>query len=198
MVNRASYFKLIIGASLFAAASPVFGLTCGEKSPLFEQLGDDYFNTDIVPPKDSATPEINTNQLFDALDTYSLETGQGEHTLCTVHDTETVPVSVAITVEEIEIETRLGEVLINALEVHPDDTNNHRVKIALSVKSEHVNVVNDNRLEEVIRQRRTSSTGSHFEETRLALRRIDTGIAVERLRYVNGELAEWLRWTLSP
>lgn len=198
MPNRIEIFKLVIEGTLIATTAPAMALTCGEKSPLFLELGDDYFNTDIMPLEDTVIPEVSTEQLFNALDTHGLETGHGEHSVCIANDAEAAPVTVPVTVGEIELESRLGEVYINALEVHPEDTDNHHVKIALSVQRQHVSVVNDNQLVEVIRQRRASSTDSQFEEIRLSLSRIETGIAVERLRYVNGELAEWLNWTLSP
>ena len=187
-------FSLLFITDSLSATS----LTCGDKSPLYIATGDKYFDADVLPPKSTAIPEFTADQLFNALANRSLKSGTCMHTICKGNGLEAIPTTVPIILEELEVYIRQGEVYINALEVHPQDVDNHHERIAISVQSEHVTAVNENELVEVIRHRRNSNTGSRLEEIRLAIRSANNGITVQRLNYVNSELAEWLLWNLTP
>lgn len=195
-IQRAGLHTLLINLCLMVAV-PASALTCGEPSPLLDVMGDQYYDASVLPPKPDKVPVFTPAQLFDALENFSVEKGEGEHTKCSGSGKDLKATTVSVTVEDIEIITRNNEVYINASEIHPVDTDNHRENIAISVENRHVTVVNDDELIEIRRQRHASGTGSTFEEVRLTLRRIDVGIDVRQKRYVNGELAEWLHWTLS-
>lgn len=197
MLSRYTLNSVSLVLLALTGASPVFAATCGEPSPLFTTLGDKYYDVNVLPEKPASVPELKPHQLIDALETFSLKSGRGEHTVCKESGGERSAVTIPVSIEDIEVTTHLGEVYINVFEIHPQEDDSHRETIAVSVEDRHVTVLNENELIEVKRQYHPTAAGSRFEEIRLAIRRVGSGISIRQQRYINGELAEWLDWTLS-
>ncbi|MEE9321908.1 MAG: hypothetical protein V3U76_15795 [Granulosicoccus sp.] len=207
---------------LLLGTSNVQASTCGELSPRFEALGDDYFNFDIEPvgvktnPANAHLEQNNENRLsvgamrslLDNLGRAKFRSGEGERTTCRGSGANTHEVTWQFNLEDIQrVKTLNGEIRIAAWEdrhtlIAPERTRRTAGSIhseVMSVPNPEKWVINEDMTALIVnqRQRKAGAIGSYISELKLTARTKGKSIELQQVFYINGQCSDWVTWRLD-
>jgi len=207
---------------LLLGTANVQASACGELSPRFEALGDDYYSLDIEPvgaitnPANAHLEQNNADRLssstmhalLDKLRRAKFRSGEGERTTCRGSGANAHEVTWQFNLEDIErVKTLNGEIRIAAWEdrhtvITPERTRRTTGSIHSEVMSmPHPDkwIINEDMTALVVnqRQRRAGEFGSFITEIILTARIKGKSIELQQVFYVNGQCSDWVTWQLE-
>ncbi len=183
---------------LLSHTSYVTAASCGAPSSEFTALGEQYFELDSESRKLPPAPEELPAALVAILTNADFSRGSGERTECHLVNGESEQTTLKFELDNINVTTRADEVVISATEMNLRERHEHSDSIAIPLETEHLELTDKNRLNASRKLRQIGTSGSYLEEIQLQAKRSNDQIEITQWRYVNGELANWMTWMMSP
>lgn len=183
---------------LLAYSNLVTAATCGEPSSEFTALGEHYFDLNSQARKTPPAPDELPAALVEILTNAKFSSGTGERSECHIINGESEQSTISFELEKINVSTRKDEVVINATELNTQKQHEHTDSIAIPLQKERLELIDENQLNASKRVRQNGASGSYLEEIQLQAKGADGQLEIKQWRYVNGELADWMSWSMNP
>lgn len=184
---------------LFMPVGYTAAATCGEISPSYAALGEQYFDLESQASQTPPASEQLPAALVQFLTSVEYASGTGQRTECKMVDSELKKNTVSFELEAIAVSTGKDEVVISATKLNSQERIEHKDSIAIPLQTELLELIAENQFNAFKTVRHYGASGSFFEELQLqATTDIDGQLEIKQWRYVNGELADWMSWMMQP
>jgi len=188
---------------------------CGDISPLFSKLGEQYYDLENTTKSALFEQAIPPNDLIDTLQTSRFRAGEGQRTRCFGSSSinERVINLELKSIEPARINS-FNEIVLAAFEYDKHSKTAHRETVFIPLSRESISLVGDSGLVVNSRHRQPvnprintintdnfgsveNELGNHIREIAMTASSSHDTIRIKQLIYVNGYLAEWFTWTLK-
>ncbi|MFK7853796.1 MAG: hypothetical protein AB8B79_06775 [Granulosicoccus sp.] len=193
--------NLLLTLSALFATPVAMAKQCGDVSPLFDKLGDQYYELQSVSKSDLQADSIHGNKLVQSLQADTFKSGKGIRTQCfgVSQPREVVREFVLDPIDTAQV-NGFKEVVLKAYEYEADTKTGHRETLFIPLSQTHLSLNGDNGFVSNKRHRQANGSqlpGSHLREISITAVSTRKGVEIQQSVYINGHLAEWVTWYLE-